>query len=76
MKLSSAGWDHSAAASTGSTAAGSGSTAAGTGSTAASSVGRGSCRCFTVMPIEGYPRGSEFVGRVSLRSGTRRCKEK
>jgi hypothetical protein len=34
-----------------------------------------SYRCFTTTPIEGYPRGVEFVGRVSLRSGTRRCKE-
>jgi hypothetical protein len=26
-------------------------------------------------PTEGYPRGGEFVDRVSPRSGTRRCKE-
>jgi hypothetical protein len=31
--------------------------------------------CFTTMPTEGYPRGVEFVGRVSPRSGTRMCKE-
>jgi hypothetical protein len=30
--------------------------------------------CFTATPIEGYPRGDEFVGRVSPRLGTRRCK--
>jgi hypothetical protein len=36
---------------------------------------RASCRCFTTTPTEGYPRGGEFVGRVSLRSETRRCKE-
>jgi hypothetical protein len=29
-----------------------------------------SCRCFTATPIEGYPRGGEFIGRVSPRSGT------
>jgi hypothetical protein len=29
-----------------------------------------SCRCFTVTPTEGYPRGGEFVGRVSPRLGT------
>jgi hypothetical protein len=34
-----------------------------------------SCRYFTAMPTEGYPRGAEFVGTVSLRSGTRKCKE-
>jgi hypothetical protein len=33
-----------------------------------------SCRYFTATPTEGYPRGGEFVGRVSPRSGTRRCK--
>jgi hypothetical protein len=27
-------------------------------------------RCFTATPTEGYPRGVEFVGRVSPRSGT------
>jgi hypothetical protein len=32
------------------------------------------CRCFTATPTEGYPRGGEFVGRVSPRSRTRRCK--
>jgi hypothetical protein len=26
-----------------------------------------SCWCFTTTPIEGYPRGGEFVGRVSPR---------
>jgi hypothetical protein len=31
---------------------------------------RASCRCFTATPTEGYPRGGEFVGRVSPRSGT------
>jgi hypothetical protein len=36
---------------------------------------RASCRCFTATPTEGYPQGGEFVGRVSSRSGTRRCKE-
>jgi hypothetical protein len=36
---------------------------------------RGSYRCFTATPTEGYPRGGEFVGRVSPRSETRRCKE-
>jgi hypothetical protein len=34
-----------------------------------------SYRCFTTMPTEGYPQGGEFVGRVSPRSKTRRCKE-
>jgi hypothetical protein len=33
-----------------------------------------SCWCFTTTPIEGYPRGVEFVDRVSPRSGTRGCK--
>jgi hypothetical protein len=33
-----------------------------------------SYRCFTATPTEGYPQGGEFVGRVSLRSETRRCK--
>jgi hypothetical protein len=33
-----------------------------------------SCRCFTATPTEGYPRGGEFVGRVSPSSETRRCK--
>jgi hypothetical protein len=33
------------------------------------------CRCFTATPTKGYLRGGEFVGRVSPRSGTRRCKE-
>jgi hypothetical protein len=32
------------------------------------------CLCFTAMPTEGYPRGGEFVGMVSPRSGTRKCK--
>jgi hypothetical protein len=32
-------------------------------------------RCFTATPTEGYPQVGEFVGRVSPRSGTRRCKE-
>jgi hypothetical protein len=32
------------------------------------------CRCFTAMLIEGYPRGGEFIGRMSLRSETQRCK--
>jgi hypothetical protein len=36
---------------------------------------RATCRCFTATPTEGYPRGGEFVGRVSPRSGTRRCKD-
>jgi hypothetical protein len=36
---------------------------------------RASYLCFTATPTEGYPRGGEFVGRVLLRSGTRRCKE-
>jgi hypothetical protein len=36
---------------------------------------RASCRCFTAMPTEGYPQGGEFVGSVSPRSGTQRCKE-
>jgi hypothetical protein len=36
---------------------------------------RASCRCFTATPTEGYPQGGEFVGRVSPKSGTRRCKE-
>jgi hypothetical protein len=31
--------------------------------------------CLTATPTEGYPRGGEFVDRVSRRSGTRRCKE-
>jgi hypothetical protein len=35
---------------------------------------RASCQCFTAMPTEEYPRGGEFVDRVSPRSGTRRCK--
>jgi hypothetical protein len=30
---------------------------------------------FYHTPTEGYPRGGEFVGRVSPRSGTRRYKE-
>jgi hypothetical protein len=34
----------------------------------------GECRCFTATPTEEYPQGGEFVGRVSSRSGTRRCK--
>jgi hypothetical protein len=34
-----------------------------------------SCQCFTTTPTEGYPRGGEFVDRVSLRLGTRRYKE-
>jgi hypothetical protein len=34
----------------------------------------GSCRCFSTTPTEAYPRGGEFVGRVSPRLGTRRCK--
>jgi hypothetical protein len=34
-----------------------------------------SCRCFMTIPTEGYPRGGEFVSRVSPRLGTRRCKE-
>jgi hypothetical protein len=33
------------------------------------------CRYFTATPTEGYPRGGEFIGRVSPRSGIRRCKE-
>jgi hypothetical protein len=36
---------------------------------------RASCWCFTATRTEGYPRGCEFVGRVSPRSETRRCKE-
>jgi hypothetical protein len=36
---------------------------------------RASCRCFTATPTEGYLQVGEFVGRVSPRSGTRRCKE-
>jgi hypothetical protein len=35
---------------------------------------RASCPCFTTTPTEGYPRGGVFVGRVSPRSETRRCK--
>jgi hypothetical protein len=35
---------------------------------------RASCHYFTATPTEGYPRGDEFVGRVSPRSKTRRCK--
>jgi hypothetical protein len=35
---------------------------------------RASCRYFTATPAEGYPRGGEFVGSVSPRSGTRRSK--
>jgi hypothetical protein len=35
---------------------------------------RAICRCFTATPTEGYPQGGEFLGRVSLRLGTRRCK--
>jgi hypothetical protein len=35
---------------------------------------RASCWCFTTTPTEGYPRDGESVGRVSPRSGTRRCK--
>jgi hypothetical protein len=34
---------------------------------------RASWRYFTTMLTEGYPRGGEFVGRVSPRSGTQRC---
>jgi hypothetical protein len=34
---------------------------------------RTNCQCFNATPTEGYPRGDEFVGRVSPRSGTRRC---
>jgi hypothetical protein len=33
------------------------------------------CRCFTITPTERYLRGGEFVGRVSPRSGTRKCKK-
>jgi hypothetical protein len=33
-----------------------------------------SCQCFTAILTEGYPQVGEFVGRVSPRSGTRRCK--
>jgi hypothetical protein len=33
------------------------------------------CWCFTTTPTKGYPRGGEFVGSMSPRSGTRRCKE-
>jgi hypothetical protein len=29
---------------------------------------------FYYHATEGYPRGGEFVGRVSPRSGTQRCK--
>jgi hypothetical protein len=29
-----------------------------------------SCRYFTAMPTEGYPRGGEFVGRVPPILGT------
>jgi hypothetical protein len=29
-----------------------------------------SCWYFTATPTKGYPRGGEFVGRVSPRSGT------
>jgi hypothetical protein len=29
---------------------------------------------FYRTPINGYPRGGEFAGRVSPRSGTRKCK--
>jgi hypothetical protein len=36
---------------------------------------RAKYRCFTTTLTEGYPRGSEFVVRVSSRSGTRRCKD-
>jgi hypothetical protein len=35
---------------------------------------RASYWCFTATPTEGYTRGGEFVGRVSPRSETRRCK--
>jgi hypothetical protein len=28
------------------------------------------CRCFTATATEGYPRGGEFIVRVSPRSGT------
>jgi hypothetical protein len=38
-----------------------------------SPIWRASYRCFTATPTEGYPRGGEFEGRVSPRSGTRRC---
>jgi hypothetical protein len=31
---------------------------------------RASCRCFIATLTEGYPRGGEFVGRVSLRLET------
>jgi hypothetical protein len=34
-----------------------------------------SYRYFTTTPNEGYPQGGEFVGRVLLRSETRRCKK-
>jgi hypothetical protein len=36
---------------------------------------RASYRCFTATPTEGYSRSGEFVGRVSPRLGTQRCKE-
>jgi hypothetical protein len=36
---------------------------------------RASYQCFTATTTKGYPRGGEFVSRVSPRSGTRRCKE-
>jgi hypothetical protein len=35
---------------------------------------RASYLCFTSTPTKGYPRGGEFVCRVSPRSGTQRCK--
>jgi hypothetical protein len=35
---------------------------------------RASYRCFTATSTEGYPQGGEFVGRVSPRPETRRCK--
>jgi hypothetical protein len=30
---------------------------------------RTSCQCFTAKPTEAYPRGGEFIGWVSPRSG-------
>jgi hypothetical protein len=45
------------------------------GSSLITTIWRASCQCFTTTPTEGYLRGGEFVGRVSPRSETRRCKE-
>jgi hypothetical protein len=40
------------------------------GSLMSSPTWRANYPCFTATPTEEYPQGGEFVGRVSLRSGT------